>query len=260
MKVALMSDVHLEFGFLPVENTENADVCILAGDIVVANHFTSDCKAFFESVSKKFKHVVYIMGNHEHYKGDFAKSYEQLQMHLSDFKNVYLLEKESKEIEGHLFLGMTLWTNFNNENPLSMMQCSSRMNDFRVIKNSKYNRKLVPADVLEEHKLSFKFIGDVYDNNSKNLPIIVVGHHAPSKNSIKEPYRHDFHINGAYSSDLDSFIEQRPNIKLWVHGHTHTEFEYMIGDTQIVCNPRGYLGHERGSQESEPYYPKYIEV
>ena len=36
MKVALCSDVHLEFGTISLENTEGADVLILSGDICVA--------------------------------------------------------------------------------------------------------------------------------------------------------------------------------------------------------------------------------
>jgi predicted phosphodiesterase len=36
MKVALASDIHLEFGAIELENTESADVLILAGDICQA--------------------------------------------------------------------------------------------------------------------------------------------------------------------------------------------------------------------------------
>jgi len=35
-----------------------------------------------------------------------------------------------------------------------------------------------------------------------------------------------------------------PQIKLWTHGHTHHEFDYMIGECRVVCNPRGYHGYE----------------
>ena len=27
---------------------------------------------------------------------------------------------------------------------------------------------------------------------------------------------------------------------LWIHGHTHTVFDYVVSGTRIVCNPRGY--------------------
>jgi len=51
-------------------------------------------------------------------------------------------------------------------------------------------------------------------------------------------------MNGAYHSDLSEFILDHPQIKLWTHGHTHHPFDYMIGGTRIVCNPRGYDGYE----------------
>ena len=51
-------------------------------------------------------------------------------------------------------------------------------------------------------------------------------------------------MNGGYHSSLEEFIMDRPNIKLWTHGHTHEEFDYMVGDTRVVCNPRGYIGYE----------------
>ena len=36
MKIAIASDLHLEFGDLNIQNTDNADVLILSGDILVA--------------------------------------------------------------------------------------------------------------------------------------------------------------------------------------------------------------------------------
>jgi hypothetical protein len=51
-------------------------------------------------------------------------------------------------------------------------------------------------------------------------------------------------MNGGYSSELSEFILDHPQIKLWTHGHTHEPFDYMIGDTRIVCNPRGYINYE----------------
>ena len=34
-------------------------------------------------------------------------------------------------------------------------------------------------------------------------------------------------------------------VVLWVHGHTHDAHDYVLNDTRIVCNPRGYFGYER---------------
>jgi hypothetical protein len=67
-------------------------------------------------------------------------------------------------------------------------------------------------------------------------------------------------MNGGYSSSLDEFIVDHPQIKLWTHGHTHELFDYMVGETRVVCNPRGYVGHERGSEALDPYRAKIIEI
>jgi hypothetical protein len=57
-------------------------------------------------------------------------------------------------------------------------------------------------------------------------------------------YKDDTIMNGGYSSSLDDFILDHPQIKLWTHGHTHHVFDYMIGSCRVLCNPRGYDGYE----------------
>ena len=37
---------------------------------------------------------------------------------------------------------------------------------------------------------------------------------------------------------------------LWVHGHTHDSFDYVLGWTQVVVNPYGY-------QDVETTIPRY---
>jgi Icc-related predicted phosphoesterase len=44
----------------------------------------------------------------------------------------------------------------------------------------------------------------------------------------------------AFASNLEDLI-LRHQPELWVHGHIHHVRDYPIGDTRVVCNPRGYL-------------------
>jgi Icc-related predicted phosphoesterase len=42
---------------------------------------------------------------------------------------------------------------------------------------------------------------------------------------------------------MEEFIlEHQP--RLWIHGHTHETFDYRIGKTRIICNPRGYAPND----------------
>jgi len=93
-----------------------------------------------------------------------------------------------------------------------------------------------------------KFIEESIASNP-TAKYVVVGHHAPSKASTHAQYADQTMVNGAYSSDLDQFILDRPQIKLWTHGHTHHEFDYMIGSCRVMCNPRGYDGYEEQADQ-----------
>jgi predicted house-cleaning noncanonical NTP pyrophosphatase (MazG superfamily) len=118
--------------------------------------------------------------------------------------------------------------------------------------------KFAPEDTVEYHRKMLEYIKIVTTMMPESTQkYVVVGHHAPSKASTHPRYQNDTTMNGAYSSDLSEFILDRPQIKLWVHGHTHDSFDYMIGSTRVVCNPRGYDGHER---QADFFELKFMEI
>jgi predicted phosphodiesterase len=266
MKIAVCSDIHLEFGPIELKNTDNADVLVLSGDICVAKDLpTSDSKRgtiardFFRMCALRFPHVIYVMGNHEHYNGDFAKSANIIKDELAQYANVHLLDKEIKVIDDVTFVGGTLWTDMNKEDGITLYHMKTMMNDFMCVNNGNrttYYRdgdgnshtrvaRFTPDDAVEDHKKMLQYIDVVTDILGKNeKKYVVVGHHAPSKASTHPRYAKEQIMNGGYSSDLSEFILDRPQIKLWTHGHTHEDFDYMIGSTRIVCNPRGYIDYE----------------
>ena len=270
MKILLGSDLHIEFGQLEVANVHNADVLILSGDIVTATDLkgwspggiippmekAQRFMTFFEQCSTNFKYVLYVMGNHEHYHGDFATSADILRAALKEYPNIHFMDKESITIEDVTFIGGTLWTDMNKEDPSTLYSIKGVMNDFRIIKNSsrkvtfkdqanKFHERVAlfcPEDTVEDHKAMLTFINETTKDSTKKY--VVVGHHSPSKASTHPRYKEEWMMNGAYSSDLSEFILDRPQIKLWTHGHTHDPYDYMIGSTRIVCNPRGYIHYE----------------
>ena len=299
MKIAIVSDVHLEFGPLNLDNTENAEVLILSGDICVAADLNErdpyevagitskshQFHTFFQECCARFPHVIYVAGNHEHYHGDFATTLQKLKTNLSYLKNLYVLDKEIKTIGDITFIGGTLWTDMNNMDSLTLYHVKGMMNDYRTVDNSKrtisrkvpiykkdadgkyetdekgyhihshdlhkdYPGKFSPEDSVEDHIKMKDYIKTIVAG-IHDEKFVVVGHHSPSKLSTKPEYENDYLLNGAYSSDLSEFILDHPQIKLWTHGHTHHVFDYNIGDTRILCNPRGYHKYEQRADEFE---------
>jgi len=283
MKIAVASDVHLEFGDLDIVNDQNAQVLILSGDILVAQDITQqdpygimgpDYRSnryhdFMQRCSAQFPHVIYIMGNHEHYNGDFATTEKHLKDVLGYLKNVHVLEKETVVIDDVTFIGGTLWTDMNQEDSLTLYHMSSMMNDFRIISNSTRNvnyrtfddvdhpdkptfrtraARFSPEDSVEQHRQSVAYIQHCVEGRA-DQKFVVVGHHAPSRLSTHAQYVNDTVMNGAYSSELDEFIQDHPQIRLWTHGHTHHPFDYTIGETRVLCNPRGYINHEPAASD-----------
>ena len=306
MKIALASDIHLEFGPITLDNTEGADVLVLAGDICVAKHFVDgrptymqtlakEYREFFDHVCKEFPHVVYILGNHEHYQGDVAHTENILKTHL-DYGNLHILEKETWKHQGHTFIGGTLWTDMNRSDGLTLSYTRNAMNDFREVLNStrmvvrnvpvyernplwtddgrnggQYSKdatgaminigykskeepaRWTPEDSVLDHEKMLAYVDHVTRDPGS---YILVVHHCPSELSVAECYKGDL-LNGAFRSKLDDFIEQRPQIKLLCHGHTHHNFNYWIGETHVICNPRGYIEHE---SIADWFKLQYIEV
>lgn len=280
MKLQVVSDIHLEFGTISIENAGDTDVLILSGDICVVkdlgardtynvmgeHHKSSVYHTFFQECCARFPYVIYVMGNHEHYHGDYATSIIELREKLGYLPNLIILDKEAFKIKDVLFVGGTLWTDMNKEDPVTLAHIKGVMNDYRIIVNSNevvnFNTPVyedgkhvgrefhtrpamfTPEDSVKDHKQMLEVIRKAVASVSPDEKVVVVGHHSPSKLSTKPRYEKEVIVNGAYSSDLSEFILDHPQIKLWTHGHTHHEFDYMIGSTRIFCNPRGYHLYE----------------
>ena len=269
MKIKLVSDLHLEFSDINIKNDQNYDVLILGGDIMIAEElydhpastfdpWTAGAVAdlgrkqervqrfrdFLKRCSFQFPHVVYVAGNHEFYHGKWNRTLTVLSDECAKFPNVYFMEAGCKKIDDVTFIGGTLWTDMNQGDPVTLHSVRDMMNDFRVIKKELEGyTNLKPSDTVVRHRHMLGYIKQIVAEKH-NEKFVVVGHHAPSKISTHENYKDQFLMNGAYSSDLSEFIMDRPQIKLWTHGHTHHPFDYVIGETRIVCNPRGYEGYE----------------
>ena len=243
MRIYYMSDLHLEFDVdsshfyntwraVPMGRANRHDVLVLAGDISVRTDVQ-----FIKLISDKFKYVVVVFGNHEYYHGRIDKVERIIRASLSDCTNVYILQNESVTLDGVSFHGTTLWTDMNKGNPITQNIVNSGINDFKLIKYKNSDGafyRFGVKDAMKEHIIAKQFLADNIKKDD-----VVVTHMAPTYLSIHEDYKNDMHVNGAYASDLSELIlDTQPAV--WFHGHVHNSFDYLIGDTRVLCNPRGY--------------------
>lgn len=278
-KIAVGSDIHLEFGEFKPQNIQDNKLLILAGDIILAKNLTKTLGTrqnkiyhqFFQYVSDCFDDVVYVMGNHESYHFDIAKVVGHVRDGLSNYKNIHILDNEVWDWGEYQIFGGTLWTDMNKRDPVSMYEIQFMMNDFTLIQDTRKPEaawfdmngrkmrgndqlaKFLPEDAANEFDVSMSKLTEALKNDK---PTIVVTHHLPSYQSIHEKWKGS-KMNPGYASELSEFIEQNPNIKTWIHGHTHESCSYSIGNTQVVCHPRGYQGHEASAFN---YDLTYIEI
>jgi hypothetical protein len=261
MKIQILSDLHLEFA--PLE-LPGGDILFLAGDICVAAYLLNNrtdrsaiknkenCKKFFFEECAKYNKVYYIVGNHEHYGGLFDETIKILKEFLVG-SNVTILEKEIVDLGDYNLYAATLWTDYNDGDIWAKMAAKNGLNDHRLINKLKENSnmgKFEPDDALIDHKLALTKLHEMlYEWDVIDKPCIVMTHHAPTLKSIHPKYGTDA-LNFAFVSDLSETIMLHPNMRYWIHGHTHTSFDYMVDHCRVIANPRGYA-HHGGTQPPE---------
>lgn len=251
MLFRVMSDIHNEFSHeesgrdyrVPELADDRKSILILAGDTGVLSRKRT-WLGFLSQCAVQFKSVFLVEGNHEWYHGNIEKHFWRNAIAEHGLHNVHtgqvILEKERIAI-----IGATLWTDFFGGNPIAMFDVSQGLNDYRLIKVGVEYRRLRPEYLLALHHKQKKWLFENVDHYAGlGYTIIVVTHHHPSLQGIAPAYRNDL-LNAAYVSDLEKEVLPR-KIDYWICGHCHTAMEYSIGETRVICNPKGYP-HEYGN-------------
>ena len=243
MKIQIISDLHQEFG-CSILNFENADIVVFAGDVNIGTKGIEWLKTEIPTIP-----VIYVLGNHEYYKGSYPKTLNKI-IESSKDTNVHVLENKCIKVNGINFHGTTLWTDFSlfgNPRYYGSM-CQSKMNDYKKIRRDPSYSKLRTIDTFRIHQKSIQWLENSLEEKEGELNIVVT-HHAPSIKSIPEKYKDD-PISSAYASNLEEAIEKyKP--RYWIHGHIHEPKRYMIDATEIICNPHGYIDEKYNGYEKE---------
>lgn len=238
MKFQIVSDLHMEWFpdgdtkqtfLIELLDHNEANYVILAGDCGTYEDYL-----LINSILKSYgKKAYFVFGNHEYYgkyiedngiKTEFLSN----MMHL----NISMIDN---------IAGGTMWTQF----PDAEYDPGRYVNDTWQIKG------LTPtmwAYLYSEfvNALAYKWVNP--------SPEIMVTHHAPSFKSVPKRFEGS-DANYCFANNIDDFLDG--SIKLWVHGHTHDSFDYIINGTRVVCNPFGYYKKEENTDFD---YRKIVEV
>jgi Icc-related predicted phosphoesterase len=247
MKIKVVSDIHLEFGCgksFSFPDEADADILVVAGDVAPIKMCLSEFIWFLDNASALYRKVIFVAGNHEFYNNSYEDTIDQIYNVIDMYHNVHFLNNNHVVTNDVVFIGSTLWTDYNNLSPTALYYAQNNLNDHRVISYGKHG-KFTTRDAADLNVSARHFLNCVLKEfNDKRC--VVVTHHLPDMICIDDRYlAHGSYINQqlnyafANTHMQDMILDYNP--VLWVHGHTHDSVDIMLGDTRIVCNPVGYM-------------------
>ena len=238
MRIQILSDIHLEFGFYRVRVPEDVDVLVMAGDYTVAEYL-DDLAVFARFIRKP---VVYVAGNHDYYNGYFDKVNRKLEKMDNDIPNLHFLNNSCVEIGDVKFIGSTLWSNFDlDPNPDRFASfVKNRISDFYVIRKSSGGR-FSPQDCRELNIESRTFLRNEVDASFHGKRVVVT-HFLPSPKSLHPKFKGDF-LNPYFCCNCEELMGTK--VLLWIHGHTHESINYTYKGTNVIANPKGYRNENK---------------
>jgi Icc-related predicted phosphoesterase len=207
----------------------------------------------------RFKEVIMVCGNHEYWGSDLISMPLEYNKKIKELnggtnpKNFRILDCSEFIIGDVVFIGATLWTDFNKHNEYSMSNADKENNDYKNIYKNDKLELIDPEFIYNLHKTHLEYIDSRCEFWENKKRIVVITHHAPLEDSIHDNFKG--HIGNAYYyTDMSNLLINR-KIDIYCHGHVHQSFDYFKYGTRIICNPRGY--HTKTIQEYKNFFPKF---
>lgn len=232
MRVHVLSDLHIEFsGFEP--EVDDADLVVLAGDIHTLTRGVKWANEAFDC------DVVYVMGNHEFYRGHLDRTLAKARECAAP--HVHVLENDSFVRDGVRFLGTTAWTDFSitNNAPIAALEALGQMNDYKLIRAGDGYRKLRPSDVIRRNRVAYDWLAAELEKSFAGRTVVIT-HHAPIACILGEPVGH---LSAAFANDWPKLVAKAD---AWIFGHTHEAIDAEFHSCRVISNPRGYPCEDTG--------------
>jgi hypothetical protein len=273
MRLHVLSDLHVDIAgnaWSPPAFTD-ADVVVCAGDTMAPQ--TLGLRWLRDAFPGQ--RLLCVPGNHDFYshhiehQPELKTTYEEQRRRAPELARelgISLLDDDEIVIGDVRFLGSTLWTDFQQRPGYVMFgdavrEAERRHNDYRRIKvdPGRSRNKFTAAHSIAAHRKSRVFLRDALARPFTG-DTVVVTHHLPSPRSL-HPAASD--LDWCYTSDLEAMMHGETAPALWIHGHIHHNADYVVGNTRVLANPRGYpneprLIGEHGRRENPNFDPKLV--
>lgn len=238
MLIKYLSDLHLDasnmdFSTLPIDKSgRTVDAIILAGDIAVYRQLLS---RLFMAIPEDMP-VIFVPGNHEFEEYEF-KNVEKDLIELVSSANFHVLQNNTLILNGVRFIGSTLWSDlkFNGD---SLYEANVEQTEL-ILRNQfcyhfKNGKKTLWGlnDMLEQHKISREYLTQEIHRPFDGKTVVIT-HFAPHHKSCEKHHK----LSGFWCNNLDDLVGIP---EFWIHGHIHSTSNYIVGNTNVLANPRGY--------------------
>ena|SRR3989304_9768528 len=231
MKLQIISDLHIDFNTSDSKDpldyvTPLADILIMAGDIGSLYKF-DQLSQFIRDVSKLYKHILYVVGNHEYYKvkNIVPKTFFELTQLLYDLEkkipNFHFLQRKSIQISNICIIGCTLWSRISFILPK------------HIVKIHGLNTEIYNSFNQKDVQYIKQMIGYCQQND---LKLIVITHHCPTTKLNPDI---DSPLSDLYYNDLDYLLTAK-QVDTWIFGHTHIQVNTVSKEgTKLIANQKG---------------------
>jgi predicted MPP superfamily phosphohydrolase len=236
MRLQLISDLHTEFltgrelvvlQAIPIE--KDLDFLVVAGDFVVPGYQGAFLvEKLFAALSEMARHILFVIGNHEYYKGSKERTEQKLKEAMASHLNIHWLNNGELTLDGVHFVGGPMW--YPTGDGLNGMYARQMADHFEIESFNWAERE--------------NAIFNTVVNSAATSDTIVITHHMPHPLTTPWEYRNST-LNRFFVSD-QSYTMKTRRPKLWLFGHTHMECDMIFESTRMVCNPYGYPSERAG--------------
>lgn len=224
MHIHIWSDLHNEFWKDKLKKKIQLfpdTILLCAGD--VGEMIRTASIDTIKLLCANYKHVFYVLGNHDYYQSSFSNIDNKMNALEQSISNLTILKTGViAQLGEYKLIGDTGWV------PNHPFLLKYPITDLRMIHNclpEAYNR-------FEKWR---EWASTVIDDKT-----IVMTHHLPSEKCVALRFMME-PTNRWFVGDCEDIILQNKPL-LWIFGHTHTQFDFNINDTRLICNPLGYPG------------------